>query len=91
VCMYYYYLYYSLVVDQCCRLSYLLIFNVQYGDVDGRGSSYLKAELLTIIDREKSWREKLWKNGIVKSSRLAPRKCPQYVGTEEVLFVFNLS
>ncbi|MCH82205.1 lysine-specific demethylase 5D, partial [Trifolium medium] len=61
----------------------LLCVVAQYGEVDSRGSSYLKAELLTIIDREKSWREKLWKNGIVKSSRLAPRKCPQYVGTEE--------
>lgn len=60
----------------------------QYGDIDSRGSSYLKKELLRISDREKSWREKLWKNGIVKSSRLAPRKCPQYVGTEEVLFCF---
>ncbi|CAJ2650651.1 unnamed protein product [Trifolium pratense] len=61
----------------------LLCVVAQYGEVDSRGSSYLKAELLTIIDKEKSWREKLWKNGIVKSSRLAPRKCPQYVGTEE--------
>ncbi|KAL5098856.1 hypothetical protein RYX36_003183 [Vicia faba] len=61
----------------------LLCVVAQYGDVDSRGSSYLKIELLKILDREKSWREKLWKNGIVKSSRLAPRKCPQYVGTEE--------
>ena len=36
--------------------------------------------------KEKSWREKLWKNGIIKSSRMGPRKCPQYVGTEEVGF-----
>ncbi|XP_073220782.1 lysine-specific demethylase JMJ17 isoform X2 [Cicer arietinum] len=61
----------------------LLCVVAQYGDVDSRGSSYLKMELLRISDREKSWREKLWKSGIVKSSCLAPRKCPQYVGTEE--------
>lgn len=58
----------------------------QYGDVDGRVSSYLKKEMLRISDKEKSWREKLWKNGIIKSSRMGPRKCPQYVGTEEVGF-----
>lgn len=61
----------------------LLCVVAQYGDVDSRGSSYLKMELLKISDREKSWREKLWKNGIVKSSRLSPRKCPRYVGTED--------
>jgi len=56
----------------------------QYGEVDGRVSSYLKNELLRISAKEKSRREKLWKHGIVKSSRMAPRKCPQFVGTEEV-------
>ncbi|KAK7406134.1 hypothetical protein VNO78_07753 [Psophocarpus tetragonolobus] len=61
----------------------LLCVVAQYGDVDSRVSSYLKRELLRISDKEKIWREKLWKNGIVKSSRMAPRKCPQYVGTEE--------
>lgn len=60
----------------------------QYGDVDSKVSPYLKKELLRISDKEKSWRAKLWKNGIIKSSRLAPRKCPKYVGTEEVRFVF---
>ncbi|KAG4987495.1 hypothetical protein JHK85_030478 [Glycine max] len=61
----------------------LLCVVAQYGDVDGRVSSYLKKEMLRISDKEKSWREKLWKNGIIKSSRMGPRKCPQYVGTEE--------
>ncbi|OIV94904.1 hypothetical protein TanjilG_22101 [Lupinus angustifolius] len=61
----------------------LLCVVAQYGDVDSRGYSYLKKELLRILDKEKSWREKLWKSGITKSSRMAPRSCPQYVGTEE--------
>ncbi|TKY70948.1 Lysine-specific demethylase 5B [Spatholobus suberectus] len=61
----------------------LLCVVAKYGDIDGRVSSYLKKELLRISDKEKSWREKLWKNGIIKSSCMAPRKCPEYVGTEE--------
>ncbi|XP_027329808.1 lysine-specific demethylase 5B isoform X2 [Abrus precatorius] len=61
----------------------LLCVVSQYGDVDSRASYYLKEELLKISDKEKSWRVKLWKNGIIKSSRMAPRKRPQYVGTEE--------
>ncbi|KAI9117961.1 hypothetical protein K1719_011103 [Acacia pycnantha] len=61
----------------------LLCVVAQYGDIDTEASPYLEKELLRIYDKEKSWREKLWKNGIVKSSRMAPRKCPQYVGTEE--------
>ncbi|KAF7810274.1 lysine-specific demethylase rbr-2 [Senna tora] len=61
----------------------LLCVVSQYSDIDNRVSPYLKKELLRIFDKEKSWREKLWRNGIVKSSRMPPRKCPQYVGTEE--------
>ncbi|KAK4260587.1 hypothetical protein QN277_003682 [Acacia crassicarpa] len=61
----------------------LLCVVAQCGDIDTKASPYLKKELLRIYDKEKSWREKLWKNGIVKSSRMAPRHCPQYVGTEE--------
>ncbi|ESW30492.1 hypothetical protein PHAVU_002G157500 [Phaseolus vulgaris] len=61
----------------------LLCVVAQYGEVDGRVSSYLKNELLRISVKEKSRREKLWKHGIIKSSRMAPRKCPQFVGTEE--------
>ncbi|XP_020978798.1 lysine-specific demethylase 5B isoform X1 [Arachis ipaensis] len=61
----------------------LLCVVAQHGDVDSRVSSYLKKELLRISDKEKSWREKLWKDGIIKYSRMTPRKCPQYVGTEE--------
>ncbi|XP_027915357.1 lysine-specific demethylase rbr-2 isoform X3 [Vigna unguiculata] len=61
----------------------LLCVVAQYGEVDSRVSSYLRNELLRISVKEKSRREKLWKNGIIKSSRMAPRKCPQFVGTEE--------
>lgn len=76
-------------VSFCAHAANITCFHYfQYGDVDSRVSSYLKKELLRISDKEKSWREKLWKNGVIKSSRLAPRACPQYVGTEEVGFVF---
>ncbi|XP_054790180.1 lysine-specific demethylase JMJ17-like isoform X2 [Prosopis cineraria] len=61
----------------------LLCVVAQYSDIDTRASPYLKKELLRIYDKEKSWREKLWKNGIVKSSCMACRQYPQYVGTEE--------
>ncbi|KAL2348037.1 hypothetical protein Fmac_002037 [Flemingia macrophylla] len=61
----------------------LLCVVAQYGDVDSRASSYLKNELLRISNKEKFWREKLWKNGVIMSSRMTPRKCPQFVGTEE--------
>ncbi|KAL4603864.1 hypothetical protein ACB092_10G153600 [Castanea dentata] len=52
-------------------------------DCNRRVSSYLKEELLRIYTNEKSCRERLWKNGIIKSSPMSPRKCPEYVGTEE--------
>ncbi|KAI4326962.1 hypothetical protein L6164_019472 [Bauhinia variegata] len=61
----------------------LLCVVAQYSDINDRVSPYLKKELLRISDREKSWREKLWRNGIIKFSRMASRECPQYVGTEE--------
>ncbi|EXB37360.1 Lysine-specific demethylase 5A [Morus notabilis] len=52
-------------------------------ECDSRVAPYLKNELVRIYTKEKTWREKLWKNGIVKSSPLPSRKCPEYVGTEE--------
>ncbi|KAI4315412.1 hypothetical protein L6164_028225 [Bauhinia variegata] len=61
----------------------LLCVVAQYSDINDRVSPYLKKELLRISDKEKYWREKLWQNGIIKFSRMASRKCPQYVGTEE--------
>ncbi|KAF4403837.1 hypothetical protein CsatB_003771 [Cannabis sativa] len=50
---------------------------------DSRVAPYLRKELLRIYTKEKACRERLWKNGIVKSSRMPPKKCPEYVGTEE--------
>ncbi|XP_059443642.1 lysine-specific demethylase JMJ17 isoform X3 [Corylus avellana] len=60
-----------------------LLCVVAKNDCNGRVSPYLKKELLRIYDKEKNLREQLWKNGIIKSSPMSPRKCPEYVGTEE--------
>ncbi|XP_015896152.3 lysine-specific demethylase JMJ17 isoform X2 [Ziziphus jujuba] len=60
-----------------------LLCVVAKGNSDNRVSPFLKKELLRIYAKEKTWRERLWKNGIVKSSQMSPRKCPEYVGTEE--------
>ncbi|KAK9094803.1 hypothetical protein Scep_026272 [Stephania cephalantha] len=46
-------------------------------------SPYLKKEMLRIFNKEKHWRERLWRNGIVKSSQMSSRKHPEYVSTEE--------
>ncbi|XP_065858280.1 lysine-specific demethylase JMJ17 isoform X2 [Euphorbia lathyris] len=53
------------------------------GNIEGEVSPYLKKELLRIYTIEKSRRERLWRRGIIKSSPMPPRKCPEYVGTEE--------
>ncbi|XP_042483738.1 uncharacterized protein LOC122064092 isoform X4 [Macadamia integrifolia] len=50
---------------------------------DSKVSPYLKKELLRIFTKEKTWRERLWRCGIVGSSPMSPRKHPEYVGTEE--------
>ncbi|XP_022928863.1 lysine-specific demethylase 5A isoform X1 [Cucurbita moschata] len=52
-------------------------------DCNDQVSPYLKKELLRIYSKEKSWREQLWKNGVIRSSPLPPRKCPEYISTEE--------
>lgn len=51
---------------------------------DSRVATYLKKELHSIYSKEKTLRERLWKNGVVKSSPLPPRKSPEYICTEEV-------
>ncbi|KAK6117074.1 hypothetical protein DH2020_049119 [Rehmannia glutinosa] len=43
----------------------------------------LEKELLRIYNNEKTWRERLWRNGIIRSSAMTPRVKPEYVGTEE--------
>nr|QEG03033.1 lysine-specific demethylase 5A isoform X1 [Cymbidium ensifolium] len=50
---------------------------------DGEALPHLKEELFGIFISEKSNREELWKNGIVRSSLMTPKKHPMYVGTEE--------
>ncbi|XP_057817430.2 lysine-specific demethylase JMJ17 isoform X1 [Cryptomeria japonica] len=44
---------------------------------------FLKEELVRVIKTERIQRERLWRNGVVRISRMTPRKNPEYVGTEE--------
>ncbi|OVA13119.1 ARID/BRIGHT DNA-binding domain [Macleaya cordata] len=60
-----------------------VVAKVEGSGCDAKVSSYLKKELLRIFAKEKTWRERLWRNGIVKTSVMSPRKHPDYVGTEE--------
>ncbi|XP_028088427.1 lysine-specific demethylase 5A isoform X1 [Camellia sinensis] len=60
-----------------------LLCVVAKSDFDSQASPYLKKELRRIYDKEKTWREQLWRNGILNSSPMSPRKHPEYVGTEE--------
>ncbi|KAM7531266.1 hypothetical protein LguiB_034676 [Lonicera macranthoides] len=60
-----------------------LLCVVAESDFESRVSHYLKKELLRIYDKERTWRERLWRNGITSSSPMAPRKQPKYVGIEE--------
>ncbi|KAI3713400.1 hypothetical protein L1987_71977 [Smallanthus sonchifolius] len=60
-----------------------LLCVVVKNDFDSIALPYLKDELLRVYNKEKSWRESLWKNGIIRSSPMAPRKQPNYVGVEE--------
>ncbi|KAJ8439428.1 hypothetical protein Cgig2_001768 [Carnegiea gigantea] len=50
---------------------------------DTKAAPYMNKELLRVFGKEKMWRERLWKKGLVKTSVMAPRKNPDYVGTEE--------
>ncbi|KAK1265891.1 putative lysine-specific demethylase JMJ14 [Acorus gramineus] len=50
---------------------------------DTKAMMYLKLEMHRLLDKEKTCREQLWRNGIVKSSPMSPRKHPEYVGTED--------
>ncbi|KAK2664046.1 hypothetical protein Ddye_002620 [Dipteronia dyeriana] len=61
----------------------LLCVVAKVSGCDSRASPYLKKELLRIYNKEKMWRERLWRKGIIKSTPMCPRKCPEYVGTEE--------
>ncbi|KAK6130041.1 hypothetical protein DH2020_036227 [Rehmannia glutinosa] len=60
-----------------------LLCAVAKSELDSRVSKYLKKELLRIYNNEKTWRERLWRNGIIRSSAMTPRVKPEYVGTEE--------
>ncbi|KAL1815572.1 hypothetical protein ACET3Z_018146 [Daucus carota] len=60
-----------------------LICVVAKTEFDSKVTPYLMKELLRIYNKEKSWRARLWRNGIVRSSLMSPREQPQYVGVEE--------
>ncbi|KAH7550304.1 hypothetical protein JRO89_XS13G0168000 [Xanthoceras sorbifolium] len=60
-----------------------LLFVVAKSGCDSRASPYLRKELLRIYTKEKMWRERLWRKGIIRSTPMCPRKFPEYVGTEE--------
>ncbi|XP_049378472.1 uncharacterized protein LOC125843295 [Solanum stenotomum] len=60
-----------------------LLCAVARSEFDSNAAPYLKTELVRVYSKEKSWRERLWKNGIVNSSPMPPRMKPEYVGTEE--------
>ncbi|KAL3619294.1 hypothetical protein CASFOL_036864 [Castilleja foliolosa] len=60
-----------------------LLCVVAKSELDNRVSPFLKEELLRIYNNEKTWREKLWRYGIISSSRMTPRAKSEYVGTEE--------
>lgn len=53
---------------------------------DTKALPYLKGELERVFMREKTCREELWINGIVRSSFMPPKSHPEFVGTEEVYF-----
>ncbi|XP_042755889.1 lysine-specific demethylase JMJ17 isoform X2 [Lactuca sativa] len=60
-----------------------LLCVVAKNDFDSNAIPYLKKELLRVYNKEKSWRERLWKNGIISSSFMAPHEQPNFVGVEE--------
>ncbi|CAN0841302.1 Lysine-specific demethylase JMJ17 [Linum grandiflorum] len=60
-----------------------LLCVVAKGDYDSKASPHLMKELLRVYTKEKTLREKLWRSGIVRTSCMPTRKCPEYVGTEE--------
>ncbi|XP_010545786.1 PREDICTED: lysine-specific demethylase 5C isoform X2 [Tarenaya hassleriana] len=61
----------------------LLCVVAKQGDYNIKVSTHLKKELLRMYTKEKNWRERLQRSGILRSSPMSPRKCPEYVGTEE--------
>ncbi|XVF10610.1 hypothetical protein REPUB_Repub07fG0197400 [Reevesia pubescens] len=60
-----------------------LLCVVAKSDWDSKASAYLRKELLRVYNKERTWRLRLWKSGITRSSPMSPRKSPEFVGTEE--------
>ncbi|XVF51494.1 hypothetical protein PTKIN_Ptkin04bG0189600 [Pterospermum kingtungense] len=60
-----------------------LLCVVAKSDWDSKASAYLRKELHRIYTKERTWRERLWRSGITRSSPMSPRKSPEFVGTEE--------
>ncbi|XP_047341100.1 lysine-specific demethylase 5B [Impatiens glandulifera] len=60
-----------------------LLYAVAKSSLDTNTSIYLNKELGRIYDKEETWRHSLWRNGILSSSPMSPRKQPLSVGMEE--------
>lgn len=60
-----------------------LLCVVAKSNFDSRASVYLRKELIRVYEKEKTWRERLWKDGIIHSSTMSPRKHPEHVGSED--------
>ncbi|KAG9145128.1 hypothetical protein Leryth_008916 [Lithospermum erythrorhizon] len=60
-----------------------LLCVVAKNNYDNEVSPYLRKELLRVYIEERTWREKLWKNGVVNSKPMPLREKPDFVGTEE--------
>ncbi|GLU05801.1 hypothetical protein SLE2022_228800 [Rubroshorea leprosula] len=59
-----------------------LLCVVAKSDWDSKASPYLRKELLRMYTKERSWREKLWKCGMIRSSPMPPKKSSEYVGSD---------
>ncbi|MCO5554837.1 hypothetical protein L7F22_008372 [Adiantum nelumboides] len=73
-------LYHKAAVLSQEELLFVVVKNAQSYE---RSSSWLREELEAMISAERNQRMTLWQSGIVRSSRMLPRKLPDVIGTEE--------
>ncbi|KAG6545509.1 hypothetical protein Mapa_013111 [Marchantia paleacea] len=60
-----------------------LLCVVAKNDASCGKSPWLQQELVRVIAKERHQREFLWSMGMVKSSRMTPRDCQDFIGAEE--------
>ncbi|XP_074264811.1 lysine-specific demethylase JMJ17-like [Silene latifolia] len=60
-----------------------LLFVVAKIGCDAKVAPFVIKELVRVISKEKMWRERLWRKGLVKTFVMSPRKQPDYVGIVE--------